>query len=124
MRKVIVALLLVAFSVTTSFAADLAASSTGVFADAGKTIFPNALGVATASPTAVGKLSTGVYFSWNTTTTAYAIKTQHNSGTRAFGTSSDSTAITWKTVGKGADLAAPAGTSISELMAEGSWSIM
>jgi hypothetical protein len=124
MRKILAAVLLVALVATSSFGASLAATGTGAFADAGKSIYPNVLGTpGTASGTAVGKLSTGVYIAWNCLTTSYAIETQHNSGVRAFGTASDSTAITWKTVTKGADLANPASAGVAAVLALG-WSVM
>ncbi len=124
MKKILAAVLVVAVAATSSFGASLAATGAGVYADAGKSIFPNVLGTpGTASTTAIGKLSTGVYFAWNTLTTSYALATQHNSGVRAFGTASDSTAINWSTVTKGADLAAP-GSANALGVSGASWTTM
>lgn len=123
MKKFLAALLIVALAATSSFATAKGATGAGTTGDAGYSVFPyNAAG--TEGP-AVGKLSTGVYISWATLTTSYVIKTQHTSGTRAFATASDSTAINWKLVTKGATLTAPNATATnSVLIAEGGWSVM
>lgn len=41
----------------------------------------------------IGKTSTGVSIAWQTSETAYALMTQHKNGTKAYGSSYDSTAI-------------------------------
>ena len=43
--------------------------------------------------TLIGKTSTGVGLGWNAGPQGYALTTQHKSGSRAFGTSFDSTSI-------------------------------
>lgn len=103
MRKILAAFLLVTFAATASFGAALGDGSGAVTStESGRSVFPNTLGsAATQSGTAVGKLSTGVYISWLTATTNYALQTVHSSGVRLFGTASDSTAIMWKIHTKG-----------------------
>jgi hypothetical protein len=52
---------------------------------------------ATATTAQIGKCSTGVAVAWSTSTAGYALMTQHKSGTKAYGSSYDSTAIyQWK----------------------------
>jgi hypothetical protein len=46
-----------------------------------------------STPTLIGKTSTGVGLGWNVGAGGYALATQHKSGSRAFGTSWDSTSI-------------------------------
>jgi len=126
MRKILAAFLLVTFAATASFATDYTATSGAVaYTEAGKTAFPNNLGLTTVSSVAIGKLSTGVYLSWMTSTVGYALATQHSSGVRTFGTAHDSTAIMWHSATKGADLAQPAAAAASSF-ATGSagWSVM
>ncbi|MDO9069640.1 MAG: hypothetical protein Q7W05_14455 [Deltaproteobacteria bacterium] len=129
MKKILSAVLLVAFSATLSFGASLAATGAGTSTEAGRAVFPSSPNDDTvASTTAVGKTSTGVYVSWSMATGAskyatYAIKTQHQSGVRMYGTASDSTAITWATCTKGADNAAPTAADYSGVVG-GTWTVM
>jgi hypothetical protein len=93
MKKILV--LTAMFSLVASFA----------FADANKGIdFTNSIGKtlrgatsgAGASSTLLGKCSTGVGVAWyldSTNGAGYALMTQHVSGTKAYGTSYDSTAV-------------------------------
>lgn len=112
MKKIILASMLVALAATSSFGA---ASSLAVLADAGKTV---ASGTAT-----IGKLSTGDTLAWKTADVGYAIITQHINGVKAFGTSHDSTAITWESVTKGTAHAVP-GSSDSGAVTGTGWSVM
>lgn len=130
MKKIISAVLLVALAASSSFGAQtLNAGADGTSTDAGKTIVPNIpTDDAVVSTTAVGRLSTGVYASWQMATGAskygsYAIKTQHQSGVRMYGTASDSTAITWATCVKGATNTKPTAADYSGVVG-GTWTVM
>lgn len=48
---------------------------------------------ALATTARIGKCSTGVSVAWQASTTGYSMMTQHKSGTKAYGSSYDSTAI-------------------------------
>ena len=76
---------------------NLSLSSTGLSAYGGAD--------ATHCTTLIGKTSTGVGLGWNVGPQGYALSTQHKSGTRAFGTSYDSTSIYYQET--------PAGTLVS-----------
>lgn len=126
MKKILAAFLLVTFAATASFGAAIGAKSGAVpSTESGRSVFPNLLNEATQSTVAIGRLSTGVYLSWNVLTTEYALKTQHSSGVRMFGTASDSTAISWLLAVKGAANAEPT-KSNSTAFGTGTdgWSIM
>lgn len=131
MKKILAAFLLVTFAATASFGAPLGAGSGAVpSSESGRSVFPNLLNQPTVPSTvAVGKLSTGVYISWLTSKTAYALQTQHASGVRVFGSAADSTAIMWKqltTAQKGQNNPEPGATDAATAFATGSggWSIM
>lgn len=127
MKKILAAFLLVTFAATASFGAAIGAGSGDVAStESGRTVYPNLLGASgTQSTVSVGKLSTGVYLSWLTSTTQYALKTQHSSGTRMYGTASDSTAIMWHTAVKGDPNAEPTAANASAFLGgAGAWSVM
>ncbi|BCA80214.1 hypothetical protein [Desulfuromonas sp. AOP6] len=66
------------------------------FAITGGTLYGDEAAAATAATrTSIGKTSTGVAIAWycDAGGNGYAIATQHKSGTKAYGTSYDSTAI-------------------------------
>ena len=127
MKKIFIAVLLVALAATYSFAgapsATLAAAAEGTSTQSGWKILPNVLNTTTVSTVQIGKCSTGVYFGWNVSTTGYAIETQHSSGVRRFGTAWDSTAITWIPATKGSALGALATNDVTSVLATG-WSVM
>lgn len=78
------------------FAGDIASGATGtmVFTATGNELHASTTGVAATKDTAlIGKASTGVSIGWKTQTDGYALVTQHKSGTKAFGSSFDSTSI-------------------------------
>lgn len=95
MKKILILTTVLAFAATSCFA--LASGATGTMTlttDVGLTLHGSTTGVAAAADTAqIGKNSTGVGVAWNTSTAGYALVTQHKSGTKAFGSSYDSTAI-------------------------------
>lgn len=121
MKKILTAVLFVSLAATSSFAAS-AASSDSVLLDAGKGIFGDKT-TATNTTAKIGKLSTGVHFAWNTATAGYAIKTQHKSGVKVFGTAYDSTAITWAVASKDTVITAPTSNGVNAVLALG-WSVM
>jgi hypothetical protein len=127
MKKIIIAVLLVAFAASASFAgapsSTLTATAEGTSATSGKMILPNILNTTNVSTVQVGKCSTGVYVGWNTTVSGYSLETQHSSGVKTFGTAWDSTAITWKTAVKGDPLPALSSNGVSAVLASG-WSVM
>jgi hypothetical protein len=128
MRIILAAVLLVALAATSAFA-NASYSATYSIPDtenAGKTFAGRAILPRDANNVVgpqVGKLSTGVSIAWNVLATSYAIKTVHASGVRAFGTASDSTAITWITVDKGGAVPMPTQPNVIGVLTTG-WSVM
>lgn len=93
MKKIFsLAIVLLFATVVSSFAAVSAAPAS---ADAGKSLYGASSGTATTGSTLIGKLSKGVYAGWIVTAggSGYTLTTQHQSGTKSFGSSHDSTAI-------------------------------
>jgi hypothetical protein len=113
MKKVIVLTIAVLLLASTGFAADLAAD----VANKGKTL------AATAPASQdISKLSTGVYAGASYSGTGYSIATYHMSGTKAYGTAYDATALYWQELGAGGTLTAP--TSSAAVDAFDGWTIM
>lgn len=86
MKKIIILNIAALFVASVSFAAGTQIS----FTTAGQKV------VGTGGPAtdaSIGKLSTKVGLGWNTGANGYAINTQHQQGTKAYGTSHDSTSI-------------------------------
>jgi hypothetical protein len=95
MKKIIVITSILLLTATSSFAAiasgatgDMSFNSTGLALHAA-----GSGGTATTSTALIGKTSTGVSVGWTTNVNGYALVTQHKSGTKAYGSSYDSTAI-------------------------------
>lgn len=109
MKKIIILNVLALFVASMSFAA---ADADVVWTDAGKTLHGAASGADGSSPS-IAKLSTKVGLAWMTAAEGYAIITQHQSGTKAYGTSHDSTAIYVKDVTKGSEEGAPSASDTS-----------
>jgi hypothetical protein len=113
MRKVIIINLLALFVASAAFAESAITSGTSAAINfttpaTGLSVYGAAALPVVNSPNApaagtvlIGKNSTGCGTGWNTSTTAYAIETQHIQGSKAFGTSYDSTAIYQIDVSKG-----------------------
>ena len=82
------------FLLLSSQAFGAATLNIGTFADAGKVLHGDDTGASATSPS-IGRLSTGVGLAMAVDTAGggYALATQHKNGTRAFGSSYDSTAI-------------------------------
>lgn len=96
MKKILVITAVLVFAASSSFAA-IATGATGTMDLAGSTGLELhgdvAGGTATADTALIGKGSTGVSVGWNTSVNGYAIMTQHKSGTKAYGSSYDSTSL-------------------------------
>ncbi len=94
MKKIAIFTALAILCVTASaFAAD---TITMVLTDkttTGKSVYASTTTTATAGTGLLGKTSSGVGIAMFTSATGYAMDTQHMSGTKAYGTSYDSTSI-------------------------------
>lgn len=89
MKKIVLFNILVLLVASSAFAAENA-STAASFSTAGKKVIGSG---GPASAASIGKLSTKVALGWKTSATGYAINTQHQQGTKAYGTSYDSTSI-------------------------------
>lgn len=78
---------------TAAFAANITMATTLTAAVTGKTVYGAKTGTATAASPLIGKTSSGCGVGIFTNSTGYSIVTQHVNGTKAFGTSYDSTSI-------------------------------
>lgn len=93
MKKILILTAILAMAATTCFAGGTSSATGDIdFATDGKSLHADAA-TASASTALIGKNSTGVDVAWNTSKTGYAMMTQHKSGTKAYGSSYDSTAI-------------------------------
>lgn len=95
MKKILVITAILALVASSCIAADIASGTTGTMSLANSTGLqlhgdPT---TATNATSLIGKASTGVSVAWSTDVNGYAIMTQHKSGTKAYGSSYDSTAI-------------------------------
>ncbi len=122
MRKVIIVNILAIFVASMAFAAGTDMD----FAKGGQGLYGGKDGVTLAKggagTTLIGTSSTNVGVGFNTATGGYSINTQHLNGTKAFGTSYDSTAMYQKDVVKGTAETAPSTTG-SDAFATG-WTTM
>ncbi|WP_027714749.1 hypothetical protein [Desulfuromonas sp. TF] len=103
MKKIsILAVLFVFIACNVSFAAALA--SGGTTTTTGLQVFGgvDADDAAGSSSVLLGKMSKGVYFGAAYTTGGYACATKHTSGSKAYGTAHDSTAIYFQDIGTAA----------------------
>jgi hypothetical protein len=95
MKKILVLTAILAMAASSCFATDIATGASGTMSLANSTGLelhgdPT---TATNATALIGKASTGVSVAWSTDTDGYALMTQHKSGTKAYGSSYDSTAI-------------------------------
>lgn len=95
MKKILVLTAILVLAATSSFAGGASGATGDIdFATTGKSLHADVTGgTASASTSLIGKCSTGVDVAWNTSTTGYALMTQHLQGTKAYGSSYDSTAL-------------------------------
>ncbi len=115
MKKIIILNIAALFIASVSFAAITSATShdiSSTFANAGLSVKGDGGPVASTNAANIGKLSTKVELAWKCDPNGYAIYTQHQQGTKAFGTSYDSTSIYTKD--------ATAGTPVGPTMTTGS----
>ena len=108
MKKIVAITALLLFVVSNScFAAALASGA--VTAGDALTIYGGSSAAVASSNTAViiGKTSKGVRMGAAYNTAGYSINTKHDSGTKAFGTAHDATALYTTEVGTGALTAGP-----------------
>lgn len=103
MKKIILLNIVFLFMASVASAEQVQAS----FTDAGKSV------VGTGGPAtnaAIGKLSTKVALGWNSVSGGYAINTQHQQGTKSYGSSYNSSSIYMLDVTKETPVAAPTTT--------------
>jgi len=96
MKKIFVLTAALVFSASSCFA--IASGATGTMlldgTDEGMELHGAATGVTASATTAlIGKMSTGVGVGWMTETGGYTLVTQHKNGTKAYGSSYDSTSL-------------------------------
>ena len=72
----------------------------------------------------ISNLSTNVLIGAEYSATGYAIDTYHTSGTKAYGTAYDSTAIYWLELGVGGTLVAPTSSDSTQAFPAGTWQEM
>jgi hypothetical protein len=94
MKKILMLAAIFALVTTSCFAADVASDPTGdmVFTATGLQLH-GAAGTASNATAIIGKCSTGVGVGWVTEDDGYALITQHENGTKAYGSSYDSTSL-------------------------------
>lgn len=119
MKKTMIVMLALAlcFFAGNAFAEDLATG--GVSTIAGGTL--SATSPASAD---IGRMSTNVVVGASYSDTGYALDTYHTSGTKAYGTAYDATAIYWIDLGVGGTLTAPSSSDADEAFPEGTWTKM
>ena len=122
MKKIIMLIALITFAAAGSVSAAALASGSVTSTD-GLSIYGGLDATVAASATAVliGKTSKGVKAGVNYTETTYAINAKHNSGSKAFGTAQDSTAIYTTELAVNATLSAP---SAADTTSFATWTAM
>ena len=75
------------------------------------------------SRASIAKASKNVRFGWNTISTSYTLDTWHTSGTKCYGSGSDSTKIFFKDCDS-TTFAAPTSSVGSDIFVEGTWTPM
>jgi len=119
MKKIFVLVSAILLASSSVYAAETLSISAG-FADAGKVLHGDNTAADDTTAT-IARLSTGVAVGMKTEALGYAVVTQHQSGTRAYGTSYDSTAIFMSDEGQvGAiPLAVPTATDTTDFTGTG-----
>jgi hypothetical protein len=108
MKKILVLTAILAFAASNSFAGG-ASGTTGTidFATTGQEVHADLTGgTASADTTLIGKCSSGVDVAWFVSDLGYSLMTQNKQGTRAYGTSYDSTQM-YQTVAADANPGTP-----------------
>ncbi|NJD37124.1 MAG: hypothetical protein FIA89_02200 [Geobacter sp.] len=122
MKRIIAAILISAFTVTSAFATDSAADADSSLDETGWSVFGDGT-TASATTAKIGRLSTGVGLAFSTSTSSYALITQHKNGVRKFGSASDSTLINWSPATKETKIDKPTAANVSAISGAG-WSAM
>jgi hypothetical protein len=125
MKKILILTTVLVFAATSCFA--LASGATGTMTlttDTGLTLHGDPT-TATADTALIGRLSTGVGVAWITDAAGYTLLTQHKNGTKAYGSSYDSTAL-FQTIADGTPgtpiLAVPTATDTTDF--DSAWKTM
>jgi hypothetical protein len=115
-----IALLVSSAAFAANITMTLAAGNTG------KSVYGAKAGTATAASPLIGKTSTGCGIGVLTAAAGYAIVTQHLNGTKAYGTTFDSTAMLSSDVTtKGTPLLGiPGGSDVATAFSGGTWTSM
>ena len=101
MKKIAIITIVLLFAASSAFAGvSITMASTLTKAATGKTVYGATTGTATTSDALIGKTSTGVGVGMlcNTSGTGYSLVTQHMNGSKAYGSSYDSTSLFSKDV--------------------------
>jgi hypothetical protein len=100
MKKILALVAFALFAASQVYAATVSGATivmdsdlTSTSAVTGKSLYGDTQTTPTAASPLIGKTSTGVAVSANTSSTGYAMVTQHKSGNRVFGTAYDSTSV-------------------------------
>ncbi len=93
MKKILILTAVLVLSATFSFAAGGSGATGDIDFSATGQELTGDLDTATEDTALIGRCSTGVDVGWSTDENGYALMTQHKSGTKAYGTSYDSTAL-------------------------------
>jgi hypothetical protein len=128
MKKILILTAAVVFSATSCFAIASGDTGTMTLADGTTGLDVRAdAATATATTALIGKTSTGVGVGWNTDVNGYALVTQHKSGTKAYGSSYDSTAL-FQTIADGTPgtviLGVPTATDTTDFADTADWKQM
>jgi hypothetical protein len=133
MKKVIIINILALFVASYAFAGttgaatgtvDFTTPNTGLSLWGAATTVSVTNNVPAAGTILIGKNSTGVGTGWDTSGLGYMICTQHISGSKAFGTSYDSSAIYQIDVAKGVAVTPTAATDSSAFPSASGWTTM
>jgi hypothetical protein len=119
MKKTMIIMLVVALTFVSSSAFAEALASGDV-----STIAGGQLRATSPANLDIANMSTNVVIGAQYSGTGYAIDTYHTSGTKAYGTAYDSTAIYWMELGVGGTLTAPSSSDSAEAFPSSDWNEM
>jgi hypothetical protein len=125
MKKILMLAAIFALVTTSCFAADVTTAATGdmAFTATGLELHGDATS-ADKTTAIIGKCSTGVGVGWVTEDGGYALITQHENGTKAYGSSYDSTSLYSSIATKGAVLEASPDDITTATFVDTGWSAM
>jgi len=119
MKKIVILIAFSLFAVSSAFAGD---SLTISLTTTGLSVYGAKTGTAATTSPLIGKTSTGVGIGMKTASTGYSVVSQHKNGTKAFGSSFDSTSIYSIDVVAGTATTGP--TTADSALYTGSWTSM